>query len=869
MISVLYVDDEPDLLELGKTYLEKSGGFTVTTIRSASEALDLMAGQKFDLVLSDYQMPDLDGITFLKEVRWRYGGFPFILFTGRGREEIVIEAINNGADFYLQKGGDPLAQFTELAHKITIAVERRQAYEQIKAQEEELRRHLDEMVRAQQEQAKTEENFKILVDNAPDAIYIQTNNRFRYLNNAALRLMGAGSADQLLGTDIYDRIDPRIHGIVRERVTHVLADHPVELLEESYLKLDGTPVSVEVKAVPFRFWGEQGALVILRDITNRKRAEEALRESEEKYRTLVEQSQDGVFIVQDGRLVFYNHAFAGMTGYDEKELIGRSIAGLIAPGDRETAMSRYQDRVSGRPAPSSYEFSVLHRDGSTPVRVRMFAGLGSYQGRLATIGTFHDITGEREREEALRESELRFRRLFEHSFDAAVIHRDGRIVYANDQAARLMRVPGPEDLTGKGVMDFVDPVSEQAVRERIRSMIVSPENIVPPIEERFRRPDGTILDVEVIASPTVYQQKPAVLALFRDISERKTAEAALKESEKRYRQILQHASDAIIIHEVTETEPGRLVEVNEKACRMLGYTREELLGMSISDIDAPEQAKEVPGIQRILFSGGTALFQAEHVTKDGKRIPVEVSNSLITLDGRQMVLAMIRDMQVQKRNEQVLRETNRKLALLSSITRHDLRNKVTLLSGYLALAKEKSADPAMTASLEKLESITASVREHIEFTKIYEDLGSVEPRWQEVRAAMPGGQVPKEVRFEDGLPAVAVYADPILPRVFSNLIDNTIRHGKHATAIRVTAAESPDGLVITYEDDGDGIPENEKEKIFRQGYGKNTGLGLFLSREILAITRIGISETGEPGKGARFEMLVPKGAYRFTGTAPE
>src|SRR5208337_4637545 len=103
MISVLYVDDEPELLALGKIFLEKTGDFSVTTVSAAHDAIDLMASRHFDLVLSDYQMPEMDGIAFLKEVRSRYYNLPFILFTGRGREEIVIEAINNGADFYLQK----------------------------------------------------------------------------------------------------------------------------------------------------------------------------------------------------------------------------------------------------------------------------------------------------------------------------------------------------------------------------------------------------------------------------------------------------------------------------------------------------------------------------------------------------------------------------------------------------------------------------------------------------------------------------------------------------------------------------------------------------------------------------------------------
>ena len=131
--TILYVDDEPALLGLGKIFLESKGEFIVDTRLSAMESLEIPEDRSYDAIVSDYQMPDMDGIRFLKEVRAAYGDLPFILFTGRGREEIVIEAINNGVDFYLQKGGQPKAMFSELAHKIKKAVERRQAEHTINA----------------------------------------------------------------------------------------------------------------------------------------------------------------------------------------------------------------------------------------------------------------------------------------------------------------------------------------------------------------------------------------------------------------------------------------------------------------------------------------------------------------------------------------------------------------------------------------------------------------------------------------------------------------------------------------------------------------------------------------------------------------
>ncbi len=129
-ITILYVDDDPDLLSIGRRFLEKLGSYRVESVQSALAALDHLKSSSVDLVLSDYQMPDMDGITFLKEVRSSYGDLPFILFTGRGREEVVIEALNSGADFYLQKGGDPRSQFVELDFTIQQAVTRRRILRQ-------------------------------------------------------------------------------------------------------------------------------------------------------------------------------------------------------------------------------------------------------------------------------------------------------------------------------------------------------------------------------------------------------------------------------------------------------------------------------------------------------------------------------------------------------------------------------------------------------------------------------------------------------------------------------------------------------------------------------------------------------------------
>jgi len=190
MFSLLYVDDEPGLLELGKLFLENTGDFEVTTALSAEAGLEQLALQDFDAVVSDFQMPGMDGIELLKSVRKSFGSIPFVLFTGRGREEVVIEAINNGVDFYLQKGGDPKAQFAELAHKVRQAVTRR---------------------RAEIALSDSEQRLADIINFLPDATFaIDTWGVIIAWNRAMERMTGSSSAD-VLGKGDFEYALPFYH----------------------------------------------------------------------------------------------------------------------------------------------------------------------------------------------------------------------------------------------------------------------------------------------------------------------------------------------------------------------------------------------------------------------------------------------------------------------------------------------------------------------------------------------------------------------------------------------------------------------------------------------------------------------------------
>jgi len=229
----------------------------------------------------------------------------------------------------------------------------------------------------------------------------------------------------------------------------------------------------------------------------------------------------------------------------------------------------------------------------------------------------------------------------------------------------------------------------------------------------------------------------------------------------------------------------------------------------------------------------------------------------------------LKDMNIQlESSRKAFLTANRKLNLLSGITRHDIKNQLTALLTYIELSRLISQDPEMNATIDKEEVVANTILRQIEFTRTYEDIGVKAPRWNNVgqlmAACMPvltSAGITLELSTGD----LEIYADPLLEKVFENLVDNSLRHGKHVRQISVSYGQQGTGLTLSYADDGVGVADADKQKIFEKGFGKNTGLGLFISREILSITGLSIRECGTFGNGVRFAIDVPDCCYRFGG----
>ncbi len=302
-----------------------------------------------------------------------------------------------------------------------------------------------------------------------------------------------------------------------------------------------------------------------------------------------------------------------------------------------------------------------------------------------------------------------------------------------------------------------------------------------------------------------------------------------------------------------------ITAANRKFAQAIQYRCSDLIKKNLSDI--------------IVNSSDRELFLSKlHDSKYVKDIEVTLSAhdktlrwvliSVSNTNEEDFVCTAV-DITDQKVSQHALMLANRKLGILSSITRHDILNKLSGIYGYLDIMRMKSPDPAFADYISKLEVTTTEIQNLIAETQIYQDLGIQEPQWQEPEKLVRHLPVPETITLTVDLPEVELFGDPMLNKVFNNFIDNSIRHGERVTEIKVSSKKSGDNLVILWEDNGIGIPVDEKEKIFERGFGKHTGLGLFLVREILSLTGITIKETGEPGKGTRFEMTISKGGYRI------
>jgi len=405
-IRVLYVDDEQYLLDLGKVFLERSGNFVVTTSTGAPEALRMLELARFDAIISDYQMPEMDGIEFLKVIRGRGDKTPFIIFTGKGREEVVIEALNSGADHYIQKGGEPKSQFAELEHKIRRSVEHQRDETSLQKSQVQLAEAMDLAHIANWE-------FDVA-----SGIFTFNDHFYTLYGTTAEREGG-----YQMPADVYARefVHPDERGVVANEVQNAIhASDPdyTKQIEHRIIRRDG-----EIRHIIVRFGITKDARGITvkthganQDITDRKRAEESLRKSEERYRAIVEDQTEFVCrFTPDGRLTFVNDAYCRYFGLDRSRCLGNSHIVKLTPEDARMMKQHLASLTPQNPV-AAIEHQIIMPSGEVRWQRwndRAIFSENSNVVEYQSVG--RDITEIKNAENSLREREAYYRAIFENT----------------------------------------------------------------------------------------------------------------------------------------------------------------------------------------------------------------------------------------------------------------------------------------------------------------------------------------------------------------------------------------------------------------------------------------------------------------------
>jgi len=846
-IRVLHVDDEAGLLKVAKQILEMQGNFEVETAASVEEAQEKMRKKEFDVIVSDYIMPGKDGLEFLKELRDSSNNIPFIIFTGKGREIVAIKALNLGANQYINKIGKPEAVYSELAHGILTVVKGKKAEEALEKERQELNR---------------------IVDSSPIIIfYKDKKGKFGRVNKAFAEALKI-SKEEFLGKTVFDLFSSKIAQSMTKDDSKVLESGRPKLgIIEPYESASGIRW-VQTDKVPVL--NENGSPIGLvgfaQDITERKKAEEELRKTKNYLSNLLDYANAPIIVWDNKkRITLFNNAFASLTGYKKEAMLGRKVDVLFPPLQKEEILQTIEKTMKGEKW-KSVEISILCKDKETKIVLWNSASITDKEGKtVATIAQGHDITERKQMENKilqqneflnsalealthpfyvidaddytiqLANSATGFANLAEHSTCYQVIHKRKKPCSAEH--------PCP--------LEIVKKTKKPAVTEHIHYDKNGYERIVEVHGYPIFDNDGNVVQI---------------IGYSLDITQRKKVEEALRESEKKYREMINGLNDTIWVIDFD----GNFIDVNDAAVEVLGYSREELLSMGPQDIDSSLDAEEIRGLIKGMPSDEIQVFETAHTTKDGKKIPVEISSSLVTYQGKLAILSIARDITGRKKAEKALNGVvdelslvNEKLGVVGKLTRHDVRNKLSAVTGNLYLAKQAlPSDSESVKYLNETESTVEQIESIFDFARTYEQLGVEELSYVDVGKSF-GAAVSllpdlRGIEVANDCKGLSVLADSLLGQLFYNLMDNSLRHGEKVSRIRIYHKVVKDGLKLVYEDNGVGVPKAEKEKIFGEGYGKGTGIGLHMMKIMCRIYGWTIQERGKSEKGAQFTITIPK-----------
>jgi diguanylate cyclase (GGDEF)-like protein/PAS domain S-box-containing protein len=644
---ILVVDDDEDLNRLMRKTIQREG-FSAEGVLNGEDALQRIARDPRLILLLDYELKDMTGRDIIESLRKRGLDIPFVVATGQGDEERAVEMMKLGARDYLLKGAGLIKVLPHSIKKIINALEFERKYKE-----------------SQQMLGESEKKFRALFNQASDSIFIMIISDgvpiIEDVNEAALRLHGY-TRDELIGKPISFLDDPESRQHVPERTAKLMAGEPVKF-EVTHLRNDGTVFPLEVSAQMVEIGGKQYIIAIDRDFSERKSAELKLRASEEKYRNLIDSLQEGIWALdKDDNTTFVNKRMAEMLGYSIGEMIGKKVFSFMDEQGVELCKKRIELRKQG--VKEQHDFELLRKDGSR-LYVTMEASpimddAGNYIGGVAGV---IDVSERRRVEEELLDAGEKLKRTFDSISDMVSLHdRNFRIVRVNKAMSDFFGKE-PEELIGRYCYELFHNTKEPWPDCPHRRAMDSKRPVTADVNDPHI---GCAL--EISASP-VFDKEGNVMEtvhIAKDISIRKRSEMALKESERRYRELIASLPEAIVVW-----QGGEIVYVNNSGIELFGAARPaQIIGNTADVIMHPDSSESIKKhITGSLNSGHPfSLSEVKMLRLDRSAFDADISGAPATFFGRPASQIVVRDITLRKRAEDELMKSRMELSVLYSVS---------------------------------------------------------------------------------------------------------------------------------------------------------------------------------------------------------